>query len=156
MDLSNDYKTAIAEALRTPFEEIQQRETPWGMRFWRGNGRGHLSLPIDLDYLILAGSIRLPTRGRVIHELVAYIKEDVPPRDHPEESDEIVKNIGTTGISFVCPPHLPVTIQPGRIIRSVQATLGYQHGFKIEEGPGLLYVVKALYPHAVDGDTFKI
>ncbi|PIN75541.1 hypothetical protein COV18_03230 [Candidatus Woesearchaeota archaeon CG10_big_fil_rev_8_21_14_0_10_37_12] len=148
--MNDVYLSRAKEALGT--HKVRVVEASFGYLVIKGNDR-------ELDGANLLG-FELDLTGRVLHERVAILERGVGIRSHEETSAEVVKNVGDTDLQIVF-PHDKQLIRPGELRYSVAPSgsdlgRGFYHGFDITDGPGLLYVAKALHPEFVEGDSFRV
>ena len=156
------YLARAKEFLRAVNPRVE--ETPFGYAIIKGNWRpsSHVECVQISNYQrgVRVGTYLLDLKDRVLHERVLVIERPIPIRSHEEIDHEIVENIGDSNV------HMryrhkggnetrEFPIAPGDTILSVNGPDRFFHGFFVKD-TGLLYVVKALKPEFVEGDSFRI
>ncbi len=143
---TNPYMDAIYEILGP---KVRTEMTKFGYAVIKGNTDEYKD---QERHRINGANIR--TKGSTLHERVLIINEDISRRRHPETEHEFIKNIGENPIHYV-QINSEQVLMPGEGMYSVNGREGFFHGFRVED-TGLLYVVKAIRPSYVQGNSFRI
>jgi len=151
IELSQTLYKQIAEYLGVLDPRKEKKE--WGWIIEKGN----TALAKGVDKVVF-GTKALSLSDRVFHERVLVIREgqEIGIRSHQEQSSEYVINIGKSPITRLLPRGATRDLLPNRGNFSHTGTAGFDHGWRVQQGTGILYIAKALKLEYVEGDSFKI